>query len=127
MSEEQRETGRNIMREVLGEGYFDRREASTNPFNAPLRRFSEESCFGTIWSRPSLPRKVRSMLCLAMLTALNRPHEIRMHVVSALNNGCTVEEIQEVLLQSAAYCGLPAAIDSGRVAEEVLRERGAIE
>lgn len=67
------------------------------------------------------------MLCLAMLTALNRPHEIRMHVVSALNNGCTVEEIQEVLLQSAAYCGLPAAIDSVRVAEEILRERGLIE
>lgn len=127
MSEELRETGRNIMREALGEAYFERREASTNSFNAPLRRFSEEACFGTIWSRPGLPRKVRSMLCLAMLTALNRPHEIRMHVVSALNNGCTVDEIQEVLLQSTAYCGLPAAIDSVRVAEEVLRERGLIE
>ena len=115
------------MREALGDEYFERREASTNSFNAPLRRFSEEACFGTIWSRPGLPRKVRSMLCLAMLTALNRPHEIRMHVVSALNNGCTVEEIQEVLLQTTAYCGLPAAIDSVRVTEEVLRDRGLIE
>ena len=107
-----------IMREVLGDEYIERRAASTNDFNAPLRRFSEESCFGDIWSRPGLERKVRSMLCLAMLTALNRPFEIRMHVNSALNNGCTVDEIQEALLQTVAYCGIPACIDSFRVAEE---------
>lgn len=123
---DKRETGRAIMREVLGEDYMKRRDASTNGFNAPLRRFSEENAFGEIWSRPGLPRKTRSLLCLAMLTALNRPHEIRIHVNSALNNGCTVEEIQEALYQTVAYCGLPACIDSFRVAEEVLKERGVL-
>ena len=123
---DKRDIGRQIMRETLGQAYFDRREASTNDFNAPVRRFSEECCFGEIWSRPGLERKVRSMLCLAMLTALNRPHEIRIHVNSALNNGGTVVEIQEVLFQTVAYCGLPACIDSFRVAEEVLKERGVL-
>ena len=99
---EKREAGRAIMREVLGKAYLERRDQMTNDFNRPIRRFSEESCFGEIWSRPGLERKVRSMLCLAMLTALNRPYELRIHVNSALNNGCTVEEIQEVLLQTVA-------------------------
>lgn len=120
---DRRETGRGIMREVLGDDYFERREAGINDFNAPVRRYSEESCFGEIWSRPGLERKFRSMLCMAMLTALNRPHEIRIHVNSALNNGCSVEEIQEVLYQTVAYCGLPACIDSFRIAEDVLKER----
>ena len=120
---DKRERGRQIMREVLGADYFNRREATTNDFNAPIRRFSEENCFGEIWSRPGLERKFRSMLCIAMLTALNRPHEIRIHINTAVNNGCTVEEIQEVLLQTVAYCGLPACIDSFRIAEDVLGER----
>src|SRR3546814_11852397 len=102
------------------------RDASTNSFNAPLRRFSEENACGEIWARPGLPHKVRSMLCLVMLTALNRPHEIRIHVNSAINNGCTVEEIQEALYQTVVYCGLPATIDSFRVAEEVLTESGLL-
>ena len=121
-----REKGRAIMNEVLGKPYMEKREASTNDFNRPLRLFSEENCFGDIWARPGLPRKVRSMLCLAMLTALNRPAEIRIHVVSALNNGCTVEEIQEVLYQTVAYCGIPATIDAFKVAEEILKERGLV-
>jgi|TARA_B110000116_G_scaffold247235_1_gene239482 4-carboxymuconolactone decarboxylase len=123
---ERRETGRQFLRENLGEDYLAKRDASTNSFNAPLRALSEEYAFGEIWSRPGLEPKTRSMLCLAMLTALNRPHEIRIHVNSALNNGCTVEEIQEVLLQSVLYCGIPASIDSFAVAEEVLRERGLL-
>ncbi len=123
---DKRERGRQIMREVLGADYFNRREATTNDFNAPIRRFSEENCFGEIWSRPGLERKFRSMLCIAMLTALNRPHEIRIHINTAVNNGCTVEEIQEVLLQTVAYCGLPACIDSFRIAEDVLGERGLL-
>jgi 4-carboxymuconolactone decarboxylase len=123
---EKRETGRKIMREVLGEDYFQRREASTNSFNAPLRQLSEEMAFGTIWARPGIPRKYRSLLCLAMLTALNRPHEIRIHTNSALNNGCTVEEIQEVLLQATVYSGVPAGVDAFRAAEEVLKERGKL-
>ncbi|MGY8961383.1 MAG: carboxymuconolactone decarboxylase family protein [Alphaproteobacteria bacterium] len=123
---EKRETGRQFLRENLGEAYFKKREDSTNEFNAPLRALSEEFAFGYIWARPGLERKTRSMLCLAMLTALNRPHEIKIHVNSALNNGCTVDEIKEVLLQTVLYCGFPASIDSMAVAEEVLRERGLL-
>ena len=123
---EKRERGRQILTEVLGADYMAKRDAATNDFNAPIRRFSEENAFGDIWARPGLERKVRSMLCLAMLTALNRPHEIRMHVNSAVNNGCTVEEIQEVLYQTVAYCGIPACIDSFRIAEDVLGERGLL-
>ena len=123
---EKRERGRQILTEVLGADYMAKRDAATNDFNAPIRRFSEENAFGDIWARPGLERKVRSMLCLAMLTALNRPHEIRMHVNSAINNGCTVEEIQEVLYQTVAYCGIPACIDSFRIAEDVLAERGLL-
>ncbi|MCP1337037.1 carboxymuconolactone decarboxylase family protein [Futiania mangrovi] len=121
---DKREAGRQVMREVLGEGYLERRDASTNSFNAPLRRFSEESCFGESWSRPGLARPVRSLLCLVMLTALGRTAEFRIHVGAALNNGCTPEEIQEAIYQAAVYCGLPAAVESFRIAEEVLRERG---
>ena len=123
---DKRETGRQVMNEVLGVDYMSRRDQSTNGFNAPLRQFSEEACFGTIWSRPGLPRQTRSLLCLAMLTALGRAPELRIHVNAALNNGCTPEEIQEALYQTAAYCGLPAAIESFRVAEDVLRERGVL-
>jgi 4-carboxymuconolactone decarboxylase len=119
-----RDRGRAIMAEVIGQEYFDKREASTNAFNADARRLSEEYCFGTIWDRPGLPRKTRSMLCLAMLTALNRGTELRMHVNGALNNGCTPDEIKEVLLQSIIYCGLPAGLESIRIAEEVFVGRG---
>lgn len=119
-----RTRGRNILAEVIGQEYFDKRDASTNSFNADARKLSEEYCFGTIWDRPGLPRKTRSMLCLAMLTALNRNTELRAHVNGALNNGCTVEEIKEVLLQSIIYCGLPAGLESMRVAEEVFNARG---
>ncbi|MGE0715045.1 MAG: carboxymuconolactone decarboxylase family protein [Alphaproteobacteria bacterium] len=121
-----RDNGRKIMNEILGTAYMDRRDQSTNPFNAPVRQFSEESCFGEIWSRPGLPRKTRSLLCLVMLTALGKMHEFRIHVGAALNNGCTPEEIQEAIYQAAVYCGLPAAIDAFRNAEEVLRERGVL-
>ncbi|MEQ9044935.1 MAG: carboxymuconolactone decarboxylase family protein [Sneathiellaceae bacterium] len=123
---DKRETGRQVMNEVLGTAYMERRDQSTNAFNAPLRQFSEEGCFGTVWSRPGLPRKVRSLLCVVMLTALGRTAEFRIHVGTALNNGCTPEEIQEAIFQAALYCGLPAAIESTRIAEEVLRERGLL-
>ncbi|WP_394657690.1 carboxymuconolactone decarboxylase family protein [uncultured Novosphingobium sp.] len=119
-----KERGREIMAEVIGQDYFDKREASTNSFNADARRLSEEYCFGTIWDRLGLPRKTRSMLCLATLTALNRGTELRAHVNGALNNGCTVEEIKEVLLQQIIYCGLPAGLESIRIAEEVFTARG---
>ena len=123
---DQREAGRALMVRVLGQDYMDRRDASTNDFNAPLRQLSEEVAFGNVWQRPPLTPKLRSMLCLALLTALKRPHEIRVHVNSSINNGCTLEEIREVLLHTVLYCGLPATIDAMRVAEEVLKERGLL-
>jgi len=121
-----RETGRSILREVIGQDYFDRRESSTNAFNADARRLSEEYCFGEIWSRPGLDRKTRSLLCVAMMVALNRQHELRIHLGTALTNGATADEVKEVLLQSVIYCGLPAGLEGFRVAEEVLAERGML-
>lgn len=120
--ETKREIGRRIMSEVLGETYFARREATTSEFNLPIRIFSEENCFGDLWNRPGLERKTRSLLLIGMLTALNRVTEMRFHVRSAINNGCTVSEIQEVLYQCITYCGLPAAVESFKAAEEVLTE-----
>jgi len=121
-----RETGRQILKEVVGQEYFDKREASTNAFNEEAIRLSEEYCFGEIWSRPGLERKTRSLLCVATMIALNRQHELRIHIGTALTNGATAEEIREVLLQSIIYCGLPAGLEGFRVAEEVLSSRGAI-
>ena len=120
------EEGRKILGEVLGADYLERRDQSTTAFNAPLRAFSETAAFGMVWSRPGLERKFRSMLCLAMLTALNRPHELEIHLTSAINNGCTVEEIRETLLHTVPYCGIPATLDSFKVAERVLTEKGLL-
>jgi len=119
-----RESGRRVMREVLGEAYVERRDASTTELNAPVRRLSEEFAYATLWTRPGLDRRLRSLVTIAMLGALNRPHELRIHLVGALNNGCSAEEIREVFTHSVAYCGFPSAIDALRVADEVLRERG---
>ncbi len=121
-----REIGRKNLREVIGEEYFQRREDSTNDFNRPLRIFSEENCFGDLWERPTFSRKMRSLLLIGMLTALNRTAEVKLHVRSTINNGGTVDEIQEVLYQCISYCGLPAAVESFRAAEEVLKEMGKI-
>lgn len=126
MDQEQRQKGRQILGEVIGKEYLARRDASTNDFNRPLREFSETYAFGDIWARPGIPRKVRSMLCMAMLTALGKPEELKLHVNSAINNGCTLEEIQEVLYQTVAYCGIPATIEAFKVAEAVLKERGVL-
>lgn len=126
MDQEQRQKGRQILGEVIGKEYLARRDASTNDFNRPLREFSETYAFGDIWARPGIPRKVRSMLCMAMLTALGKPEELKLHVNSAINNGCTLEEIQEVLYQTVAYCGIPATIEAFKVAETVLKERGVL-
>lgn len=118
--------GRTIMSEVLGEAYMQRRDAGDSAFNAPVRAISQDTCYGEVWSRPGLDRETRSLLCLVMLTALNRSEELRMHLVGAVNNGCTVTEIQEALLMTSQYCGLPAALTSFRIAEEVLSERGML-
>jgi len=119
-----REAGRKVLGEVLGAEYLKRRDASTTEMNAPVRRLSEEFAYATLWTRPGLDRRLRSLVTIAMLCALNRPHELRIHLVGALNNGCSAEEIREVFTHSVAYCGFPAAIDALRTAAEVLRERG---
>ncbi len=121
-----RAAGRANMNEILGDDFMARRDSTTNAFNAPLRALSEEFAYATVWARPGLGRRERSLMTLAMLCALNRPHEIRLHVPAALANGLTVEEIGEALTHAAAYCGLPAAIDAVAVAEQVLREIGRL-
>lgn len=117
--------GLSIRREVLGDAYVDKALAGADDFNRPLQELVTEYCWGAVWGRPGLPRKMRSLLNLAMLTALNRPHEIEAHMRGALRNGCTPAEISEVLLQAAIYCGVPAAVDSFRVARAILAEESA--
>jgi len=111
-------------RAVLGADYVDNSIKNADDFNLPMQELVTEYCWDAIWNRPGLDRKTRSMLNLAMLTALNRPHELRLHVRGAINNGLTKDEIKEVLLQTAIYCGVPAAIDSFKNAKEVLKEMG---
>jgi len=122
MDKELFERGLKVRREVLGAEYVDASIQSADDFNRPMQELVTQYCWGEIWKRPGLERKTRSLLNLAMLTALNRPHEIRLHVRGALNNGVTKEEIAEVFLQAAIYCGVPAAIDSFRIAREVFQE-----
>jgi 4-carboxymuconolactone decarboxylase len=122
MTEERYETGLRIRREVLGAEYVNKSISMADDFNRPLQELVTEYCWGAVWSRPGLSRKMRSLINLAMLTALNRPHEVKLHLKGALNNGCSKEEIMEVLLQAAIYCGVPAAIDSFRLAREVFAE-----
>ena len=112
--------GLAVRRAVLGDDYVDRALAAADDFNRPLQELVTEYCWGTVWTRPGLERKTRSLLNLAMLTALNRPHEVEAHLRGALNNGCSVEEIREALLHCAVYAGVPAAIDAFRAAQEVV-------
>lgn len=117
--------GLAMRRTVLGAEYVDRSLANADEFSQPFQKLVTEWCWGEIWNRPGLDRKTRSLINLAMLTALNRPNEVRLHVRGALNNGVTREEIQEVLLQATVYCGVPAALESFKIAGEVLKEEGA--
>ena len=116
--------GLETRRAVLGAEYVDAAIAGADDFNRPLQELVTQYCWGDVWNRPGLDRRTRSMLNLAMLTALNRPHELKLHVKGALNNGVSKEEIREVLLQTAIYCGVPAAVDSFRSAREVFKELG---
>lgn len=118
------EKGLKIRREVLGAEYVDKAIASADDFNRPLQELVTQYCWGEIWGRPGLDRKTRSFINLAMISALNRPHEVRMHIKGALNNGLTKDDIKEVFLQVAIYCGVPAAVDSFRTAQEVFKELG---
>ena len=118
------ERGLKVRREVLGDAYVDNALASTDDFSRPLQEYVTAHGWAASWARPGLEKKTRSMLNLAMLTALNRPHELQIHVNGALNNGVTKEEIREIFIHAAVYCGAPAALDSFRVAKEVFKERG---
>ena len=122
MNKEAFDRGLAVRKEVLGEEYVNRSLESADDFNRDMQTLTTSYCWGEIWTRPGLDRKTRSLLNLAMLTALNRPHEVRIHVRGALNNGVTREEIREVFLQAAIYCGVPAAIDSFRIARSVFEE-----
>jgi 4-carboxymuconolactone decarboxylase len=121
-----RDAGLEVIKSVLGEEYFSKRAASKSSFNQNFRALTEEYCFGTIWTRPGLERKTRSLILLGMLTALGKAAELKMHVVGAINNGCSVEEIEEVLLQATVYCGVPAGVEAFRNAEAVLNELGLV-
>ena len=116
------EAGVKVRSDVLGPDHVERSLANATEFTRPMQEFVTEYCWGTIWSRDGLGRRERSLINLGMLTALNRSHELGVHVRGALNNGCTPEEIQEALLQAATYCGVPAGMEAFRVANRVLEE-----
>ena len=118
------EKGLGIRRQVLGAEYVDNAIAGADDFSRPLQELVTQYCWGEIWGRPGLDRRTRSIINLAMLSALNRPHEVKLHVRGAINNGLSKQEIQEVLLQVAVYCGVPAGVDSFRSAREVFKEMG---
>lgn len=111
--------GLEIRKAVLGPEYVEKSIKNADDFNRPMQELTTEYCWGAVWGRDGLPKKTRSMLNLAMLAALNRPHELKLHVQGALNNGVTREEIREIFLQVAIYCGVPAGIDAFRNAREV--------
>ena len=124
MNKESFEQGLKTRREVLGADYVDASIANADDFNMPMQELVTEYCWNEIWNRPGLDRRTRSIMNLCMITALNRPNELKLHVRGAINNGLTKEEIKEVFLQTAIYCGVPAAIDSFRNAKEVFKEMG---
>ena len=114
--------GLEVRREVLGADYVDNSLANADEFFRAFQKITTEMVWGEIWTRPGLPRKMRSILNIGMLTALNRPNELRLHLRAALNNGVTREEIKEILLQACVYCGIPAGLDAFKVAMEVFKE-----
>ncbi|HEX7405172.1 MAG TPA: carboxymuconolactone decarboxylase family protein [Candidatus Nanopelagicaceae bacterium] len=116
------ELGLSKRQSVLGKAHVERSLSNVSEFTRPIQEFVTEYCWGVVWSSDGLPAKTRSLLNIAMLTALNRGHELAVHVRGALNNGVTIEELQETLLQTAVYVGVPAALESFRIAEKVVRE-----
>ena len=122
MDKETFDIGLKIRKSVLGAEYVEKALASADDFNMPMQELTTEYCWGAVWGRDTLPRKIRSMLNLAMISALNRPHELKTHVKGALRNGLTKDEIREIFLQVAIYCGIPAGVDSFRIAREAFTE-----
>ncbi len=126
MNQEAYERGMALRRKVMGDKHVAKRAASPDRFTKQQNELVTELAWGTIWSRPGLPLKVRSLVTLAMLTALDRPDEIRGHIVGALNNGATMDEIIEVFVHSAGYCGFPVSNGAVRLAVEVFKEQGLL-
>jgi 4-carboxymuconolactone decarboxylase len=114
--------GLKIRREVLGAEYVDKAFAAATDFDKPLQEMTTETCWGYIWGREGLPRRDRSVINLAMISVLNRPHELKTHVKAALRNGLSKKEIAEIFLQVGCYAGIPAAVDSFRLAKEAFAE-----
>jgi 4-carboxymuconolactone decarboxylase len=122
MDQKTHDKGLEIRKAVLGEAYVNNALKNVDSFNEPFQELLNEYCWGSVWGREELPRKTRSMLNIAMISILNRPHELRAHLKGALTNGVTREEIREILMQVAIYGGMPAAVDSFRIAREVFTE-----
>jgi len=122
MNQELFEQGLATRRAVLGDAYVEKSLASADDFSMPMQEMVTQYCWGDVWNRPGLERAQRSLINLAMISALNRPHELKVHVRGAINNGVTKEQIQEVFLQVAIYCGAPAALESFRLAREVFAD-----
>jgi 4-carboxymuconolactone decarboxylase len=116
------EKGLKTRKEVLGADYVEKSIAKADEFTRTMAEWSTAYCWGTVWNRPGLDRRSRSMLNLAMISALNRPNELKLHVKAGLKNGLTKDEIKEIFLQVAVYCGIPAGIDSFRLAREAFEE-----
>ena len=125
--DEQFEQGLRMRKQVMGDAFVDKAFANVDAFTAPLQEFVTRNAWGTTWCSDGLDLKTRSLLTLSMLTALGRATEIKGHVRGAINNGATLQEIQETLLHAAVYCGMPLAIDAFRSVHEVLKEMGAVE
>jgi 4-carboxymuconolactone decarboxylase len=124
MDQKTYDRGLEIRTAVLGKDYVDNAMKNADDFNQPMQDLLNEYCWGSVWGREGLPRKTRSMLNLAMISILNRPHELRAHIRGALTNGVTKSEITEVFLQVAIYGGVPAAVDAFRTAREVFKDMG---
>lgn len=125
MDRERYDKGLAIRKRVLGAATVEQALAAADDFNGAMQELTTEFCWGALWGREDLPHKTRSLINIALLSALNRPHELKMHVKGARRNGCTPEEIREVLLQVAIYCGIPAGMDSFRNSKEALKEYDA--
>lgn len=123
--DEQFDKGLVMRKQVMGEDFVTRAFGNATPFTQPMQEYITRNAWGDVWQRPGLDLKTRSMLNLAMLTALNRPHELRIHLRGAIRNGVTAQEMQEIFLQCGAYCGAPAALESFKIAKEVLAEEAA--
>jgi len=120
MNSEKYVRGMAVRREILGDEYVDKAISSATDFNKPLQDLVTENCWGEVWTRNAIPKKTRSLITIATLAALKLPTELKAHVRGALRNGCTVEEIREVLLHATVYCGVPAGVDAFRAAKDVI-------